>query len=103
MARYVTMFPDQSEWVKRCCKLGGGESLACIWKTTGYKGPPELFSMWACLLGSDDMGPLAADNIKSQAASFRRRLRTFQLAHGFTPHPALLLQGVCDSSLPINV
>ena len=61
------MFPDQDSWADRCCARAGGESLARLWESTGYAGPPELFTMWACLLSCAEMAEFGPRDIENQA------------------------------------
>jgi len=66
-----------------------------LFKSCGYRGPPELFSMYTCLFGDTDLTMLLQSRPKSwlrtNAAAIGKCLEEDRSKHGIPPHPAALL------------
>ena len=57
-----------------------------------YKGPPELFTMWTCLVTTNEVDKLETAWMLSQEAGMRETCLMYTEQHGFPPHPAVLVQ-----------
>lgn len=86
------MCPDQNSWAS---ELSPHTMRASdLFENAGYDGPPELFTMYACLFMScEGYDP---EWIKQHEVKFMRQRETFQRDHGIPPHPLLLLKGSLD-------
>jgi hypothetical protein len=53
VAHFAKVFPDQQRWILRFA--GGRQSLSvkALFQKLKYAGPPEYFSMFTCLWGSE--------------------------------------------------
>jgi len=83
---FRSMFPDQGEWIS-CVTARCGIVVAM--KKLGYDGPPELFTMWACLFQDRSCHGRTLSNALSRKAA--RLLKAYLSEHGQVPHPAVLL------------
>jgi hypothetical protein len=80
--------PDQSGWVSRMARVSGGKSRMTtgqMFHIVNYRGPPELFSMWACLCGTVD-----PKKVLGQERRLRSLCDAFHNTHGWRPHPVVL-------------
>ena len=84
--QFRSMFPDQGEWIS-CVTARCGIRLAM--KTVGYDGPPELFTMWACLFQDRSCHGRTFSSAMWQNASIL--LKQYVSEHGQVPHPAVLM------------
>jgi hypothetical protein len=84
--RFANMFPDQSEWIHLLTARSGVEQS---FKDLGYKGPPELFSMNACLFNHPQMD-LCPQYLHENRVCLQKKVREYKELHGMVPHPAVL-------------
>ena len=83
--QFRSMFPDQGEWISIVTARCG---IVLAMKTVGYDGPPELFTMWACMFQDRSCHGHTLSSALSRKAS--RLLKKYVSEHGQVPHPAVL-------------
>ncbi len=91
LKKFHQMFPDSKEWVLR---LAGRKdrSVKGLFKATGYKGDPLLFTMFACLFAEPGLRRVSATQINKNRGSLVKAAKDYHKEHGFNPHPAVLMQ-----------
>ena len=83
------MAPDQNRWiwclthVDRRVRIPVRSALRAL----AYTGPVEMFSCWACLCGG-----IASEQVIGREIELRQACIEFEVAHGWRPHPAVLVQ-----------
>ena len=83
------MFPDQ----KKCiCKFLGRYSSNALQalQDFGFTGPPEEFSMYACLIDKPDVLGKGAAFYHEHSNAMRRFRAAYQRSHGLNPAPSVL-------------
>jgi len=87
--QFSNMCPDQNGWAQRLCSRAGvAKSLVDF----GYNGPPELFSMYACLFSDTSLAGVDPVVMRHQQVLLKRKLREYMQQYGLSPHPVVLLQ-----------
>ena len=83
------MAPDQHQWLWRLTGVEGNRrmSIGELFSQVGYTGPPELFSMWACLCADIPIAKLVG-----REQHLHQKCVAFQQLHGWSPHPAVLVE-----------
>lgn len=94
--RFAALFPDQRGWILRLARHRNRfMNVVDLFKSCGYRGPPELFSMYTCLFGDTDLTMFLQSRPKSwlrtNAAALGKCLEEYRSKHGIPPHPAALL------------
>ena len=81
--------PDQCGWL-RYLVAGRGDTAHDFMARLGYKGPPELLTMWLCLALS--LANVASfEWVEQNQRALRAAVRTHISTHGLPPHPLTLL------------
>ena len=62
-----------------------------MFKDLEYSGPPELFSMYACLFGDDLVMSIPTDVLTQNEERLRLMRHTYMTSFGQSPHPTVLL------------
>ena len=88
-AQFQSMFPDQGAWIKHATSRAGVKSAL---ESLGYDGPPELYSMYACMF-HDPSCHMHTDVLSEvKIVQARGLIKCYVDEHGMMPHPAILLQ-----------
>ena len=90
------LFPDQKDLLT---KLAGGRymlhrKISDVFKDCSYKGPPELFTMWACLIADRSVSRVSLDWLKDHKVNIARAYKDLKRSFKLTPHPGVLLEEV---------
>ena len=88
-AQFQSMFPDQGAWIKHATSRAGVKSAL---ESLGYDGPPELYSMWACLFHDPRCHIHTGVLCEAKIRQARRRIKCYIGEHGMLPHPAVIVQ-----------
>jgi hypothetical protein len=70
--------PMASEWVIECA--------------VRYLGPPELFTMYACLFADSSVQKVSTAWLVSHSVVLRAKCLSYTREHGFSPHPGVLIE-----------
>jgi hypothetical protein len=83
------MAPDQRQWLWRLTGVEGTKRMSIdkLFALVKYSGPIELFSMWACLCSG-----ISSAQVVGREQVLRDKCTAFQQQHGWSPHPAVLVQ-----------
>jgi hypothetical protein len=96
-------FPDEKKVVLPLLTMPGltqqkalHTKLEAAFQHLGYKGPPELFHMYACFFSNDDFVKVIRSKrplwIKKNLRVLRRWSEHYYSDHGIWPHPRLIVQ-----------
>ncbi len=88
-AQFQSMFSDQGAWIKRATSRAGVKSAL---ESLGYDGPPELYSMWACMFHDPSCHMHTGVLSEVKIVQARGLIKWYMDEHGMMPHPAILLQ-----------
>ena len=77
VSQFAKSFPDANAWFGRLPERGGAANLKAFFESLDYDGPPEVFSMFACiLLGRDfEVTPEWLMENESELQASMRKLR----------------------------
>lgn len=89
ISRFSRMFPDESNWIRRLAAEVHAEYAGELFSKLQYVGPPELFSMFACLYLSTDV-VAHADVWAGGVERFAELVAEYSRRHGQPPHPNVL-------------
>lgn len=89
--RFQKVFPDQGGWCRRFLGRGKAMTLASLFDVVRYDGPPELFSMYACLFADVALLKVAPQWVEDHVGDLQVEARRYHACHGLHPHPAVLL------------
>ncbi len=64
VAQFQSMCPDQGMWVRHAMSRAG---VIAVLENLGYDGPPELWTMWACLFHGVDASVLQTAGVLEKA------------------------------------
>lgn len=94
---FATSCPDSKEWFTRLPPRQGRLSLTALFDILDYTGPPELFSMYSCVLLTQSMwvNPLW---LEDRAQELRSYSSTYEGNHCLEPVPALVVKAVHGST-----
>jgi hypothetical protein len=103
-------FPDQRQWVLRfargLCTVRSAK-ITVLFRTVGYDGPPELFSMFTCLFGNAQLNTLLSSKsatwLSNQSDTLSEELLRYRDEHGIAPHPAVLVMAVAAKNGSENI
>ena len=84
------MCPDQNAWARRFAPHT--MKVQDMFDATGYDGPPELFTMYACLFMSCAEKKVDPDWVWQHRAEMIRKRTEFEQEHGLAPHPLELVK-----------
>jgi len=87
------MAPDQKRWMWRLTRMDRElrMPLKDALKAVAYSGPLELFSCWTCLCGG-----IPLKQVLGRVSELQSSCRGFEAAHGWRPHPAVLVQSCVE-------
>ena len=88
--------PDSKSWVKRLRIKGRCASARIFFESIGYSGPPELRSMFLCLLRTKVMRKSRAW-YEEHGRALRADMLGHEASHGLMKVPALCVSEVCVS------
>ena len=57
-----------------------------------YRGPPELFTMYACLFADSSVQKVSTMWLVSHTVVMRTKCLSYMSEHGFPPHPGVLIE-----------
>ena len=67
------------------------KDMTSLLQALQYDGPPELLSMWLCLLSDTTVGDISWDAMTDdEVAHLSERAKFYTERHGQPPHPAYL-------------
>jgi hypothetical protein len=89
---FAALAPDQKGWVQRLCTRNHSPETSL--RYLRYHGPPELFSMWACIFSDPDLVGVSPEAITERSSQMRQALLRYQRCHGLPPHPVVLLREI---------
>lgn len=90
---FQSMFPDERKWLTRFGWSNGQRTtLAGLFKRLGYKQPPELLSMWLCLLCSPAFDAFPAKELEKRKFALQAAMKQYHNDHGMWPHPLVLVK-----------
>ena len=89
--RFLAVFPDHGGWCQRFLGRGGARTLARLFEVVRYDGPPELFSMHACLFADTALLKVDPQWVEGHVQILRAEAERYRACYGFHPHPAVLL------------
>jgi len=90
---FQNMFPDERKWLTRFgWKDGQRTTLAGLFNRLGYTGPPELLSMWLCLLCNPAFDVISAKELELRKPALRAAMQQYRNDHGMWPHPLVLVK-----------
>ena len=88
-AQFSSVCPDQKGWVERLClRAGPAKALQDL----GYRGPPELFSMYAYIFNDPLLASVSSKVLQEHSALLKRSLAVYKQQYGLFPHPVVLLK-----------
>jgi hypothetical protein len=91
LKRFSALFPDAKAWSVRLASKSN-RTVPGLWKATGYKGDPLLFSMFACLFSEPGLKAVSASSINKKRGALIKAAGDYRNQHGFNPHPAVLIK-----------
>ena len=92
---FASAGPDQKGWFSRLGTRKSGPSLQSFFDDIGYRGRPELFSMFSCLFGSMQVSPAWLDHHATQCMAYSKDYRS---QHGIDPVPARVVAAILARS-----
>ena len=93
---FAELFPDQNGWI---CAWGEHHSdIKSLFHELSYTGPPELFSMYACLFGDESVMHTPVETLAQNENRLRVMREAYMASYGLAPHPAVLLRELADHS-----
>ena len=70
----------------------GRKSIKDLFREAQYSGPPELFTMWACLFADKDVAGRFLDWLETNSSELRKCLKSYRRQHKISPHPGTLVR-----------
>ena len=61
-----------------------------------YQGPPEYFTMWACLVSGDAVAKISTSWLQEHEQALHATCVWYVEQHGMSPHPATLIKELVD-------
>ena len=93
ISHFQGMFPDECRWLTRFgWSHGQRATLAGLFNRLGYKQPPELLSMWLCLLCNHAFDAFSANQLEARKRALRAALMQYHDDHAMWPHPLVLVK-----------
>lgn len=94
VSEFASLFPDQRGWITALA--GTCKTVTQLFKSLQYDGPPELFSLYACLFGDKQLVQQLQHLGDSWLLEHKKSMIDARLMyaqqHGINPHPAILLK-----------
>ena len=88
---FAACFPDQKQLLSLAAggkRRAGGMLVSEVMQNSGYDGPPELWTMYACLCADRDAQKVAVKWLERHVDALRQVVLNFVNEHGFDPHLA---------------
>ena len=99
VGEFAAAFPDERQWFKRLCSSScDTTTVKKLFSDLDYKGRPELWSMFSCLLLTKCMW-LSEAWVLHHCTSLRKAMRSQHL-HRIMRLPALCVQDVLSEDAP---
>ena len=98
VGEFAAAFPDERKWLTRLCGSSDTTNLKKFFSDLGYKGRPEFWSMFSCLLLTRSMW-LSDAWLSHHCASLRKAMRS-QKHHRIMRLPALCVRDVLSKDTP---
>ncbi len=91
---FQNIVPDQKQLMT---KAAGGSfmlhrKMRDVFCDCSYRGPPELFSMWACLVSDRAVSSVSLEWLSEHEDQLRSCLSNLKAKDGATPHPGVLVE-----------
>ena len=95
-AEFARACLDSKQWLSRLAAAGASssETLQQFFDSVGYQGPPELCSMYMCVLLNSDMQHVNPAWLEDRARMLRAYSRTYSRLYGLEPVPAFATRAV---------
>ena len=93
LAVFSRAFPDSKAWFGVLAKRGGQGSLQCFFDHLEYRGRPEFFSMFACLVGNSALH-VNPEWLLQQCSPLRQAMKACAVQNGFMGVPAKCVREV---------
>ena len=93
VASFSQAFPDSKAWFKKLISPGQFSSLRAFFAALQYKGRPDFFSMFACLLGNAAFRVQPAW-LRKHSRALQGVMQAYASQNGFMGVPAVCVKDV---------
>jgi hypothetical protein len=96
LSTFSELFPDQKSWLQQIVQLCPTATVWQCMRWLQYSGPPELLSMYLCLLADDDIYKCTLDWIRQNSQQIKLAALEYLRQHNQNANVAVLLKKLSD-------
>lgn len=100
LEEFSSLFPDQNKWIQ--VMAGKHTGVESFFREMDYKGPAELFSMYACLFGDEVVQRTPLQVMRKHVDQLCSIKEAYAACFGMSPHPAVLVRELAEHLPAVN-